>query len=452
VWRAAVGAAAVVAAARLAHSPILWVEEAYPAAAAVQILHGLVPYRDFFFDKPPLSPLVYLLWGALPGWPLRIAGTLFVLLCAWLAFLAASRCWTRRAGWFAAGLTAFFLTFDFPAATIALSPDVLMVAPHLAVFALVATGSAFAAGVVAGIALLIHTKGVFVLALALLWLPRRAPAIAAGFLVPIAAAALILAALGALEPMWQQVWVWGRAYAGDTFVARPFREGLLRTGSYALFHATLVVACIPVVRRDWRCGAWILLSLTGVVLGLRFFPRYYFLLLPPLLMGASGVLPFLRRRNVAILLALLAIPGIRFAPRYVSLALHGDSGWSDTALNRQSRAAADVVNSHARPGDTILVWGYRPDVLVYTRLRLGAPYLDSQPLTGVLADRHLTSSRPTFDGAPERRKLAATHPTFIVDGLGMFNPQLAIPRYPELDLWFNQYELLDDGVWRLNRR
>lgn len=448
MWRAAVGGAAVVVAARLAHSPSLWGEEAYPAAAAIQILHGLVPYRDFFFDKPPLSPLMHLLWGAWPGWPLRLGGAVYVLFCAWLAFVGASRCWTRRAGWYAAGLTAFFLTFDFPAAAIASSPDGLMVAPHLAVFALVASGQAFAAGMVAGIALLVHPKGLFVLALALLWLPRRATVITCGFLVPVGIAAVILAALGAIGPMWEQVWVWGQAYAADTFITRPIRDGLLRTGSWALFHATLVVACIPVVRRDWRFGAWIALSVVAVAIGLRFFPRYYLQLLPPLVIGASGVLAFLRRRNVAILLALLAIPGIRFGGRYVSLLLDGDRGWADAAMNRQ----AEVVKRHARPGDTIVVWGYRPDILVYTRLKLGAPYLDSQPLTGVLADRHLSSSRPTFDGAGERRKLAQTQPTFVVDGLGGVNPRLAIPGYPELKDWIGQYEPLADGVWCVKPR
>jgi len=329
-----------------------------------------------------------------------------------------------------------------------MSPDVLMVAPHLAVFALVVSGYAFAAGVVAGIALLIHAKGLFVLALALLWLPRRSVAIMSGFLVPAGIAVLVLAALDALGPMWEQVWVWGQAYADDTFLTRPIRDGLLRTGGWALFHATLVVACIPVVRRDWRFGAWIALMLVAVALGLRFFPRYYLQLLPPLVIGASGVLAFLRRRNVAILLALLAIPGIRFGGRYVSLALDGDRGRGATAMNRQ----AELVKRHARAGDTILVWGHRPDILVYTRLKLGAPYLDSQPLTGVLADRHLTSSRPTFDGAGERRKLAGTKPTFLVDGLSGLNPRLAISRYPELKDWIEQYEPLADGVWRVKAR
>jgi hypothetical protein len=49
--------AAFVLAARLAHLRILWIEECYPAAAAIQVLRGLVPYRDFFFDKPPLAAL-----------------------------------------------------------------------------------------------------------------------------------------------------------------------------------------------------------------------------------------------------------------------------------------------------------------------------------------------------------------------------------------------------------
>ncbi len=43
-----------VLAARLCHSGIVWVEEAYPAAAAIQILNGKMLYRDVWFDKPPL--------------------------------------------------------------------------------------------------------------------------------------------------------------------------------------------------------------------------------------------------------------------------------------------------------------------------------------------------------------------------------------------------------------
>ena len=72
-----------VLAARLSHLRILWIEECYPAAGALQVLFGKVPYRDFWFDKPPLSMAPYLLWGAETGWPLRVAGALFVTLVSW---------------------------------------------------------------------------------------------------------------------------------------------------------------------------------------------------------------------------------------------------------------------------------------------------------------------------------------------------------------------------------
>ncbi len=49
-------AVVVMAALRFTHLGILWVEEAYPMAAAQQLLRGRVLYRDVWFDKPPASP------------------------------------------------------------------------------------------------------------------------------------------------------------------------------------------------------------------------------------------------------------------------------------------------------------------------------------------------------------------------------------------------------------
>jgi hypothetical protein len=69
-------------------------------------------------------------------------------------------------------------------------------------------------------------------------------------------------------------------------------------------------------------------------------------------------------------------------------------------------------------------------------------YLDSQPLTGVPADRHLTRSEPveTVEPARRRAELVRSSPTFIVDGLGLLNSRLAIGEYPELSEWIGQYE------------
>jgi hypothetical protein len=97
----------------------------------------------------------------------------------------------------------------------------------------------------------------------------------------------------------------------------------------------------------------------------------------------------------------------------------------------------------ARPADTLLVWGYRPDIFAGSRMLAGTPFLDSQPLTGVIADRHLTdahSSEPDL-AARNRKLLTRYRPSFIVDGLGPYNPALSITRYAGLAAWLADYEV-----------
>jgi hypothetical protein len=64
----------------------------------------------------------------------------------------------------------------------------------------------------------------------------------------------------------------------------------------------------------------------------------------------------------------------------------------------------------------------------------------------VFADRHLTLARPTAPWLARRHRaqLIRTHPTFIADGLGPYNPALAIQRYQDLRPWFSQYELVGE--------
>jgi len=130
---------------------------------------------------------------------------------------------------------------------------------------------------------------------------------------------------------------------------------------------------------------------------------------------------------------------IRFTPAYVTAARGGD--WRDTAMDRDSRAASALVRGMAKPGDTLFVWGYRPEDYVYTRLPAATTYLDSQPLAGVPADRHLTQSTPVETEAPRARRAELTRsaPSFILDGLGLYNPRLAIGNYPDLREWLSNY-------------
>jgi hypothetical protein len=63
-------------------------------------------------------------------------------------------------------------------------------------------------------------------------------------------------------------------------------------------------------------------------------------------------------------------------------------------------------------------------------------------LTGVPADRHLTEWQPVDRESTRARRaeLVRTHPTFVVDGLGPFNPHLAIGTYTDLRPWLAQNE------------
>jgi hypothetical protein len=422
--------------ARFCHSGIVWVEEAYPAAAAIQVLAGKALYRDVWFDKPPLSALVYVLWDARMGVLLRIAGAAFVFACCLMLWRFARDLWGPREGLAAALLLGFFLTFGIPAAVMALAPDLLMVLPHIAAVWLAWRRKPFLSGLLAGVALLVNAKAFFVLAACAFFAWPAAGWLGAGFVIP-----NIVALVWFGRPYIDQVWRWGAMYSEQTFA---LSTGFIRTANWAGFQAALVVgaavALYKAERLRWKMAAWLLLSLVAVAAGWRFFPRYYFQLLPVMaLLGARGY-TLLGRWRIA-MLALLLIPAIRFGPRYVQLAndlAHGrETVWNDIALNEDSQAAADQIG---RTG-TLLVWGYRPDIFTYTRMPAGSRFLDSQPLTGVLADRHFTTSQPFAPAWAERnrRELVASDPTWIVDGLGPLNPALAITNFPDLTEWLGNY-------------
>jgi hypothetical protein len=202
-------------------------------------------------------------------------------------------------------------------------------------------------------------------------------------------------------------------------------------------------------QRRWLWAGWIGVSLIGVAIGWRFAPRYFLQLLPAMVIPASRGIVLLWKKAPLIAYVLvgvaLAVPLVRFGPRYVELAREDfagvDHGWQDVALDRESRDAARLLSGMAKPGDTLFVWGYRPNLIAYTRLPVGSRMWDSQPLTGVPADRHLSNSQPV---APEwarenRRELIRSRPTWIADGLSAYNPSLDIRNYQDLAFWFAQY-------------
>ena len=431
----------VLLAAHLCHTRVLWAEEGLPMAAARQMAEGKTLYREAWFDKPPLVPAVYLLWGVRDGVPLRIAGAVYDLLACWLAFLIARKRYSVAAGHWAAALMAFFLIFDTASAVIPLAADLLMLVPHLGAIWFAVSRRPLLGGVCAGVAFLFNTKAVFVLTSCAVFVAPALLPLLAGFAIPCALAALALRLSGAWPFYVDQVWVWSSRYAASSHVSNPLLNGITRTANWLGFHAVLLAGIAMGWLRaraiEWKMAAWVLLSLAGVSLGWRFFPRYYFQLLPVLVIAAAAGLATMKRQHAWILL-LLVVPFARFGPRYYLLAAGQSANWPDTAMDRESKRAAALANP--QPGDSLFVWGFRPDLYVDTAIPAATRFLDSQALTGVPADRHLTQSTPVVNNtAAARTELARSHPTVIIDGLSLYNPALAIDRYPELRPWLAQY-------------
>ena len=346
-----------------------------------------------------------------------------------------------------------------------LAADLLLLVPHLAAVLFALQKRPLLSGMAAGIGFLLNAKAVFVLAVCGLFAPPSLSMITtaslgstasfrarlgsgpvwarilAGFLLPNLIAATWLAGSGAFTPWLDQAWRWPALYANSPLVPNPVWNGVVRTANWVGFHAVLALGALVFWWREkqWKFVVWAVLCYAGVVLGWRFFPRYFFLLLPPLTIAAARGLSLIRSRALAVVtVATLIVPLVRFGPRYASL-----TNWSDLAMDRDSRQASRLALSVAKPGDTLYVWGYRPEIFVYTRLKPATRYLDSQALTGVPADRHLTQSTVVLTtGTHEaREELARSKPDILIDGLSAFNPALSMDKYQELRPWLAGYRV-----------
>jgi len=445
---------------RLCHVNILWADEDYHLAAAIQLLHGKMLYRDLWYDKPPLSALAAVLFGAWPGWPLRIAASLFAAASCGVAFRFASALWSRREGYWAAGLLAFSLIFYLPAATIPLEPDTLMILPHLAAIYLAWKHKPLAAGLVAGLAFALNIKGLAVLLVCLIFEPAAWPLVLAGFFLPNALLLGWLISQHAFSAYVESVWRWGLLYAGAPPGDSPVEGALIRIRNWLGFHGALTLAAawywLRAKKEDSiaiRTLLWAAVSFAAAGVGWLFSPHYLNQMLPPLVIaGARGICVLagetrvpLRRIGAALLAAYALVAMIRFGPRYFLLAADDLAGrphaWRDVALDQESRQVAALVRTLAKDGDTIFIWGYRPNLIVYTRLPVASRMWESQPLTGVPADRHLRdASSVDPDWARQNRaELTRSSPSFIVDGLSAYNPRLNIANYDDLAGWFKRY-------------
>jgi len=353
-----------------------------------------------------------------------------------------------------------------------------------------------------------------------------------GALLGSAPCLIYIARSGSLSYYWTYVWLWGFKYSNYYPLTKVLKRGLWTTAGYFALNGTFAIALFVVIASLGRQGfkrlrtegggvlnspagavvidressrsrlydlgllLWLAVSFLALSLGGRFFPHYFFQVLPCLcLIGGRGLLLMARwflssrvdsrvrlwRRAVApVMAASLIVTLVRYHSRTFWLASDWMRGYKSVATktwyheirNREERQAAAIVkdaSDSAKVDDVALeairaiptepdaagadsrrlfVWGYRPWIYYWSGLTPASKYLSAQPLTGVPAGSEydsgsiapVLSAGETANARAELvRELEQTRPRYIIDEWGMYNPSLGIKAYYETREFMTSY-------------
>jgi len=334
---------------RIFYSRNLYQDDGLWLAAAEEILRGKALYREIYFDKPPVLPLVYALLFRIFGVHLlviRLFTILYAAATALMLYVFGSRLYDRRAGLLTAVLFTIFSS-QSSGHTQALNTDFLMTLPYTAgaflfVLSRLRTDRrrylwySLGGGVLSGVAFQTNPKGIFnllfcgLLILAgfrwhtteprRLWQDGLKPLLIAiaGFVAGCAPFIAYVAATRSLTLYWTYVWVWGTRYAGYYPLTTLIENGArLYVGYFALNNLLLITLIVVVwhwaktvparragridygdgdsslprlFRSDTSLLIWLGVSMVGMCTGARFFLHYFFQILPALcLIGGRGL-------------------------------------------------------------------------------------------------------------------------------------------------------------------
>ena len=283
---------------RIFYASRLYEDDGLWFTAAEEILRGKVLYREIYFDKPPLLPLIYAMLFKVFGphiLVIRLFTILYVAAVSVILYLIGKKYYGQRLGVFAACLFTFFSTSSGSGHghVQGFNTDFLETAPytvaaHLAIMSCAVSRGVIASrlrpwmlaclsGASAALAIQANPKGLFDLiffAALILLSPfilssldharspesASAPPILGSSLLLIAAAALGFAATSApiigylflhhaLTDYWRDVWVWGRKYA-SLHSAKDILASTLRFGvAYFALNSTLFIGLLIVLAR-----------------------------------------------------------------------------------------------------------------------------------------------------------------------------------------------------------
>lgn len=390
-------------------------DEGFYAAATQGMLHGQVPYRDFFDNKPPLIYYWYALSFLLFGehlWAPRVLVSILVSLATLCVYFNGRLLYSHRGGVAAALIFALSIgvtTFEIDANTefFMLLP---MAAGFLAFTSATQTGSRwmfFLAGVAGGATIL--TKTIYVLPMAFLflyaaWYRRpdgtlrsalrpeawaRPALMIAGSLVTLVVVAAPIVAAGALGDMLEALTVYSMQYSdGVTLGYRATTLVILPLFLLVVGGPLLVMpiggSVLTMRGKDRAAGimvaGWLLAGLASVMIVGRYYHHYFAALLPAVaLLSAPAVLWVLDRRRTPVGMLLIAgvLPLLMAAPLATSLKAYLQptpaerhvakfTGGMGAKWEVQSLALGQWLKERTAPQDRIYNLGFEAELYFYS--------------------------------------------------------------------------------------
>ena len=444
------------------HTPFERDEGVY-ATVAEGLLHGKVPYRDLFDNKPPL---VYA-WYSVSFWIFgesviapRLVAAFFLSLTGVAVFHQAKLVLPRGAAWIAAFL--FALSTGLPWVALHANTEAYMLLPLVSSLMFFTMGMKreenrwfFIAGLLAGLAIMTKQVAMWnLLALAmvtLIWHRRTAGtgwrAIAptfwlfAGSMLSLAGVALPFAMSGALNDFLYANLSYNWVYVGFLSFAQRLANMGYGTLFFCVVAAPFVAGALTGLVIVWRRRAavtdyvlilWAFASAIGVASGGRFFPHYFLQLMPSLAV-LSGVVVydrFVNGRNhvlhkpawmIAVALIAISIGStavLYFAPTQaeedVVSSVYYQKEWEQS-----SQSLGLYIKSETGPHDVIFNYGREAQVYFYADRQPAIPYFydwvlqfNAVPMQDILAK--LEVARPAYiidsQQAPIFEDWAASHP------------------------------------------
>ena len=420
-------------------------DEGVYATIAQGLLHGKVPYRDLFDNKPPLVygwyAFSFMIFGEHLAAP-RILASLLLSFTTLSIFGQARIVFSRGVAYCAAAL--FGLSTGLPFVALHANTEAYMLLPLATAFLAFTIGMRRSsmrwmclAGALCAIAMMTKQVAVWnLLGLAgvatvwrwrddgLRWTTLRPAAmLTAGAALAVALIAIPFAATGSLGELFYANVSYNWLYVGVLSYGErlaDFSEGFIFFSAVA---APLVAGAFwglltVVFRRkqpfDYLIIVWAAASAAGVAMGGRFFPHYFLHLLPAMavLTAVVGYERLARRRieplsrpalGLALLLvaASLTTNGVlylapRLAERHVAQNVYEQKEWEDA-----SQALAQYVKERTGPEDKIFNFGREAQIYFYADRQPAVRYFsdwpfwwDDQTLNQTVAALRLT--RPVY--------------------------------------------------------